>query len=70
MTRIERARAASKMASTEALCVVANTIAVVVPLRSSSATKNSATSRACSGSANRASAGNVYFSSHSRSCAP
>ena len=54
MTRIERARAPlRRMASTEALWVVANTIAVVVPLRSSSARKNSATSRACSGSANR-----------------
>ncbi len=59
INRIERARAASNMASTELLCVVANTMAVVVPLRSSSSRKNSATSRAWSSASNLASAGKV-----------
>ena len=46
-------------ADPECRWVVAKVSAVVVPLRSISATKNCATSRACAGSLNRASAGNV-----------
>ena len=54
-----RAALASKNASTDSLCTVQYTSAVVVPLRSSSSRKNSATARACTGSENWRSVGNV-----------
>jgi hypothetical protein len=52
------------------LCTEPNTRALVVPLRSSSSTKNSAASSAWSLSAKAASAGKVWRSSQSSSCSP